>query len=124
MDFWPYLPVSLLDSLVGSTILLVGALYIDTSDSEKIVVKFDDLEFVEDAKIEKAQKLLSVIEKLLKKKKAKVDNVTSIEINSGPGSYTGLRVGVSVANALGWLLDIPVNGENVRKDGPIEPIYS
>lgn len=36
--------------------------------------------------------------------------ITAIEVNTGPGSFTGTRVGVAVANALGFALDIPVNG--------------
>lgn len=34
----------------------------------------------------------------------------AIVVFAGPGSFTGLRVGVSVANALAWSLDIPVIG--------------
>lgn len=37
-----------------------------------------------------------------------------IEVETGPGSFTGLRVGVSVANALGFALGIPVNGKKVE----------
>lgn len=98
-------------------------LYIDTRDSKKIIVKLDGLEIVEDAKREKAQKLLSVIHKLLKKRKMDVRDITSIKVNTGPGSFTGLRVGLSVANTLGWALKIPVNGHNAQ-ESPIEPVYS
>lgn len=37
-----------------------------------------------------------------------------IEVETGPGSFTGLRVGVSVANALGFALGIPVNGKKLE----------
>mgnify|MGYP001565622427 CR=1 FL=1 len=37
-----------------------------------------------------------------------------IEVETGPGSFTGLRVGVSVANALGYSLGIPVNGKKIE----------
>lgn len=97
-------------------------LYINTSNSEKIIVKLNDLEIVEDARREKSQKLLYVIEKLLKKKKAKITDITRIVINPGPGSFTGLRVGMAVANTLGWALGIPVNSQDVKKK-PVEPIY-
>lgn len=37
-----------------------------------------------------------------------------IEVETGPGSFTGLRVGVSVANSLGFALDIPVNSKKLE----------
>ncbi|OGE33518.1 hypothetical protein A3J19_04465 [Candidatus Daviesbacteria bacterium RIFCSPLOWO2_02_FULL_41_8] len=42
------------------------------------------------------------------------DELEGIEVETGPGSFTGLRVGVSVANALGFALGIPVNGKKVE----------
>lgn len=100
----------------------MAGLYIDTSNSEKIIVKINDLGVVEDARHEKAQKLLSVIDKVLKKEKVKLSQITSIKVDPGPGSFTGLRVGASVANTLGWVLGIPVNGRDVRKT-QVEPLY-
>jgi len=79
-------------------------LYIDTSNSERIVVGFDSERFEADSREEKSQKLLPFIDELLKKKRKKIEDITEIEVNTGPGSFTGLRVGVSVANTLGWVL--------------------
>jgi len=42
--------------------------------------------------------------------------LTGIEVETGPGSFTGLRVGVSVANALGFALGIPVNGKKLETE--------
>lgn len=39
-----------------------------------------------------------------------------IEVETGPGSFTGLRVGVSVANALAYSLGIPVNGKRLETE--------
>lgn len=55
--------------------------------------------------------LLGLVDKILKQAKIKLDQLDSIEVKTGPGSFTGLRVGVSVAMALGFSLGIPVNGE-------------
>ena len=41
-------------------------------------------------------------------------NIEGIEVETGPGSFTGLRVGVAVANALGFSLGIPVNGKKIE----------
>jgi len=90
-------------------------LFIDTSNSEKIIVGFDDKRFETAAKKEKSQMLLPFIEELLKKENKTFKNISEIKVNTGPGSFTGLRVGVSVANALGWALGVPVNGKDLRK---------
>ncbi|MBU0572450.1 tRNA (adenosine(37)-N6)-threonylcarbamoyltransferase complex dimerization subunit type 1 TsaB [Patescibacteria group bacterium] len=98
-------------------------LYIDTSDGKKIIVGVDDEKFETEARKEKSQKLLPFIDELLKKQGKKIKDITEIEVNTGPGSYTGLRVGVSVANAIGWALDIPVNGKDIKKGDTVEIKY-
>src|SRR3989344_4546375 len=98
-------------------------LYIDTSDRDKIIVRIDEKKFETVAREEKSQKLLPFIEEMLLKEGISIDKIKEIEVNTGPGSFTGLRVGVSVANTLGWSLGIPVNRKDVRKDGPIEIDY-
>jgi tRNA threonylcarbamoyl adenosine modification protein YeaZ len=90
-------------------------LFIDTSDRENIVVGIDKKRFKTKAREEKSQKLLPFIVEVLKKEKKDFKDISEIEVNPGPGSFTGLRVGVSVANALGWALDVPVNGKNIKK---------
>ncbi len=98
-------------------------LYIDTSDGQKIIVGIDDKKFKTDARQEKAQKLLPFINEVLKKEGKKIKEIKEIEVNTGPGSFTGLRVGVSVANALGWALGVLVNGKDLRKGEMIEIKY-
>ncbi len=98
-------------------------LYIDTSDGEKIVVGFDDKRFKTDARKEKSQKLLPFIDELLTKEGKSIKDIKEIEVNTGPGSFTGLRVGVSVANTLGWVLGILVNGKDLRKGESVEIKY-
>lgn len=61
-----------------------------------------------------SQVLLPLIEKLLKSEKMDFKDLESVEVETGPGSFTGLRVGVSVANALGFALSIPVNGKKME----------
>lgn len=99
-------------------------LYIDTSNSEKIVVGINKERYTADSKVEKSQMLLSFIDKLLKKRKKKISDIKEIEVNTGPGSFTGLRVGVSVANTIGWALRVPVNGKDLRKGETIEVKYA
>lgn len=98
-------------------------LFINTSDSEKIIVGFDDKRFETLARQEKAQRLLPFIDELMQKQNKKFKDITQIEVSTGPGSFTGLRVGVSVANALGWALGVPVNGKDLRKGEIIDIKY-
>lgn len=98
-------------------------LYIDTSSSEKVIVGLDKKRFETDARREKAQRLLPFIDEVLKKEGKKLEDIKEIEVNTGPGSFTGLRVGVSVANALGWALGVPVNGKDLRKGEVIDIKY-
>ncbi|OGD56959.1 tRNA (adenosine(37)-N6)-threonylcarbamoyltransferase complex dimerization subunit type 1 TsaB [Candidatus Berkelbacteria bacterium RBG_13_40_8] len=61
-----------------------------------------------------SEDLVVAIEGVLRKEKLSLQDIDSILVNQGPGSFTGVRVGVTVANTLGWSLDKPVFG---FKDG-------
>lgn len=98
-------------------------LYIDTSSSDKVVIKLDGKKYETAARREKSQKLLPFIVETLKKKNKEIKDITEIEVNTGPGSFTGLRVGVSVANAIGWAEGIPVNGKDVTKGEMVKIKY-
>ncbi len=118
-------------------------LVIDSSDMKKVTVSLKkDGEVIQSLSEENkygSQLLLPLIEKLVKKNAAKLGTKTSknpdvsipihtrsdhsiweqingIEVETGPGSFTGLRVGVSVANALGFALRIPVNGKKIETE--------
>ncbi len=54
--------------------------------------------------------LLAKITSTLDRAGAALENLSGIIIFSGPGSFTSLRIGHSVANALADSLDIPVIG--------------
>lgn len=101
-------------------------IYIDTSESGQTIVRLKDksgksVEELTVARLPGSQALIPAIIKILKKHKLKPQDLSAIEVNEGPGSYTGLRVGISVANALGHFLDIPVNN---TKGKIIEPKYA
>ena len=99
-------------------------LYIDTSDRETITVGIGEKRFKTNARDGASQKLLVFIEEVLKKEGQSMKDISEIEVNTGPGSFTGLRVGVSVANTIGWALGIPVNGKDLRKGETVDIKYS
>jgi len=99
-------------------------LFIDTSSAEEVIVKLGEKEFRSEARRDKSQKLLPLIDEGLRELGKEIGDVTEIEVVTGPGSFTGLRVGVSVANALGWGLGISVNGKEISKDSLVVPRYT
>lgn len=102
----------------------MNILMIDTSDSAKTRLQLQTSEktytvTVATEERKGSQVTLSAIAKLLSDKKISPKDLTEIKVNEGPGSYTGIRVGVSIANALAFALSIPVNG----KKQIVEPKY-
>ncbi len=55
-----------------------------------------------------AERLHVYINDLLEEANVKQEQLTAIAISKGPGSYTGLRIGVSAAKGLCYALDIPL----------------
>ncbi len=100
-------------------------LCIDTKDPKTVTVclKRDDIivqKLVEENEFG-SQVLLPLITKVIEQEGITLSDLTAIEIDKGPGSYTGLRVGASVGQALGFTLNIPVNG---KLNKPLELRYT
>lgn len=93
----------------------MNVLFIDTSSNKEIRVglKIAGKKYwlAQDIDFQKAQIVLPLIDKLLKRHKLSIQDIDRIEVNTGPGSFTGLRVGISVANTLAWVCNIPINGK-------------
>ncbi len=55
-----------------------------------------------------AENLHVFIDELLKENTLKPNDLSAVSISSGPGSYTGLRIGFSAAKGLAYALQIPL----------------
>ena len=73
-----------------------------TGKNDKIGLKIDNNFFIHDfqTKIKNNEILVSTILNFTNKHKANIDNNFSILINSGPGSFSTIRVALSVAKGI------------------------
>ncbi|HET9055121.1 MAG TPA: tRNA (adenosine(37)-N6)-threonylcarbamoyltransferase complex dimerization subunit type 1 TsaB, partial [Cyclobacteriaceae bacterium] len=55
-----------------------------------------------------ASKLAVLIDEVIKESKIGAGQLSAIAVSSGPGSYTGLRIGTSTAKGLCLALNIPL----------------
>lgn len=99
---------------------------IDTSDNKKIEIGLNingkKSKISSESTILKSEAALPLINKFLKENNVNLEEIKGIRVSIGPGSFTGLRVGVSIANALGFLLKIPVNGKKIGE--LTTPVYN
>ena len=61
-----------------------------------------------DGNFSHAEKLHVLIEEILSKSDREIKDLNSIAVSKGPGSYTGLRIGVSACKGLCFGLNIPL----------------
>jgi tRNA threonylcarbamoyladenosine biosynthesis protein TsaB len=92
-------------------------LLINTIDRRSKLVIFDTQRVIKDidwiSVNNHSEELLVKINQLLLNIKSSIGNVSGISVVTGPGSYTGIRVGVATANALSYSLKVPIVGDNI-----------
>jgi len=74
-----------------------------SKDGETLVLKED-----KDSGYSHAEKLHVYIDELFKKANINPQDIDAVAVSKGPGSYTGLRIGVSAAKGLCFALDKPL----------------
>lgn len=72
-------------------------------DGKTVAVKEEN-----SSKYSHAEKLHVFIDHILKENESLREKINAIAVSVGPGSYTGLRIGVSAAKGLAFSLDVPV----------------
>jgi len=63
---------------------------------------------INDANYSHAEKLHPFIDEVLKEANLKISDIDAFAVSKGPGSYTGLRIGVSAAKGLCFASDKPL----------------
>jgi tRNA threonylcarbamoyladenosine biosynthesis protein TsaB len=61
-------------------------------------------------RVSRAATLMEDVDALLRQGGARPDDVEALAVGIGPGSFTGVRIGLAVARGLALALDVPVGG--------------
>ncbi|WP_411747179.1 tRNA (adenosine(37)-N6)-threonylcarbamoyltransferase complex dimerization subunit type 1 TsaB [Psychrobacillus psychrotolerans] len=85
---------------------------IDTSHTPLAVAIVKDEQVL--ASIQSSMKIthsigtMPAIEELMEKANIKPNEIEAIAVAKGPGSYTGVRIGVTIGKTLAWTLKVPI----------------
>ena len=92
----------------------MSILAIDTSAKVSSVAVGDQnvllAEISAEGRLTHSETLMSHVDKVLKMAAKRPEDLSAIAVSVGPGSFTGLRIGVSAAKAMAYALDIPLVG--------------
>lgn len=92
---------------------------IDTSNAPLSVALVQDgktlAEIVQNVKLTHSVGAMAAVEEVFKKAKLQPYMVDAIAVAEGPGSYTGVRIGVTIAKTLAWTLKKPLVGVSSLK---------
>lgn len=97
-------------------------LYLDTS-TDTCLLRLDDHEYSWHSQHDLAEKIFTFIHDKLQENSADWSDLTEITFFSGPGSFTGLRIGAAIVNTLADQLKIPLYDHQGTKRQIIIPDY-
>lgn len=87
-------------------------LFLDTSTTKFIVGIYKDFNClfldIDDNNMDLSSKVLPKIDYALKKCDLMLNDINKIIVVNGPGSFTGIRVGVTIAKTLAWTKNIDI----------------
>ena len=76
--------------------------------SAAIVIENDSYEVFSDIKKDAAKSLPFIVENVLNKAQSSFNDIDGIAISMGPGSFTGLRIGLSYSKGLAFGCGLPI----------------
>ena len=92
---------------------------IDTANAPLSVAIVKDgktlIEITQNIKLTHSVGAMPAIEELFERVQLKPSDLDAIAVSEGPGSYTGVRIGVSIAKTLAWTLKKPLVGVSSLK---------
>lgn len=97
-------------------------LYLDTS-TPVTILRLDDKAYEWESGRDLAENLLGFLRDKLAENDATFNDISEITFMSGPGSFTGLRIGASVVNTLAHELNIPLYDHHGNHQKIILPNY-
>ncbi|MBS7344867.1 MAG: tRNA (adenosine(37)-N6)-threonylcarbamoyltransferase complex dimerization subunit type 1 TsaB [Caryophanon sp.] len=87
---------------------------IETANAPLSVAVVEDgnviAEIVQNNKVTHSNGAMPAVEEVLQKAKITAAQIDAIAVSQGPGSYTGVRIGVTIAKTLAWTLQKPLIG--------------
>lgn len=96
-------------------------IYIDTAERYAKSVKLIDGSGSEIASAVGDIDVAAEIKTMLMENELAVEDIEIVEVNKGPGSFTGLKIGVTIANVLNWALGRKKLEELVHPEYGSEP---
>ncbi|SEN39730.1 tRNA (adenosine(37)-N6)-threonylcarbamoyltransferase complex dimerization subunit type 1 TsaB [Lihuaxuella thermophila] len=77
-------------------------------------------------------RLMPALDQLLGDLELNMSDIQALAVSAGPGSYTGIRIGVTTAKTMSWALGLPLYSESsltvlamngLRFDGVVVPLF-
>ena len=86
-------------------------LFIDTCNSFIVsIIKNDEIIYInkDSSNTDTSSKVMPIIDDAFKSTNLDISNIDKIFVVNGPGSFTGIRVGVTIAKTISYSLNIPL----------------
>ena len=88
------------------------SLFIDTHDLDLVIALYKDKK-LKDKEIKESLRnhsdyTMPIIDEILKRNNIGVHDIKEILVVNGPGSFTGVRIGVTIAKMLAYTLNVPI----------------
>ena len=87
-------------------------LFIDTHYKDILIIIFKDNELLDRIVINDVKstsiETMPAVEKIISKNNLKINDINKIAVVKGPGSFTSVRLGITIAKTLAFSLNIPI----------------